>query len=144
MFKLTPFANTPRKRDDMVDFYDLIDDFFSTSPMRRSRNESFKLDVREEDKRYLIEADLPGVKKEEVKVSYDDQVLTIVIERQEEKEESKDNYLHRERYACSMRRALNLPDVNPQKIKARLDNGVLSVEAEKSEVQDHSYVIDVE
>lgn len=143
MFKLTPFSSSPRKRDEFVDFYNLVDDFFS-SPFRSIRGDSFKLDVKEEEKHYLIEADVPGIKREEIKISYNDDVLTIAIERDEEKEEKTENYLHRERQVCSMKRSLNLPGVDPQKVKAKLEEGVLKVIAEKSEVQEHSYVIEVE
>ncbi len=144
MFKLTPFSTTPRKRDDFLEFTEMFDDFFRVSPFRRGRYDSFKLDVRDEDKHYLIEADLPGVKKDELKVSYNDQVLTIAIERKEEKEAQEENYLHRERYAYSMQRSINLPDVDPSKVKARLEEGVLKVVAEKSDIQERSTLIDVE
>lgn len=144
MFKLTPLSNSLRRRDDdFVDFYNMIDDFFST-PLRPLRNENFKLDVKEDDNEYLIEADLPGIKKEDVKISYDDQVLMISVERNEEKETKQDNYIHRERQVCSMKRALNLPNVDKSQIKARLEDGVLKVTAKKTEVQDQSYVIEVE
>jgi HSP20 family protein len=143
MFKLTPFNTQPSKNDNFVDFYNVIDDFFN-APFRSIRHDSFKLDVREEEKAYLIEADLPGIRKEEVKVSYDDQTLTINVERNEEKEEKKEQYLHRERKICSMKRALHLPDIDPSKVKASLSEGVLKVVAEKQEVQEHGYVIDVE
>lgn len=144
MFKLTPLSNTLRRRDDdFVDFYNMIDDFFST-PLRTLKTENFKLDVKEDDSEYLIEADLPGINKEDVKISYDDQVLMISVERNEEKEEKQENYIHRERQVCSMKRALNLPNVDKSQIKARLENGVLKVMAKKTEVQDQSYVIEVE
>jgi HSP20 family protein len=145
MFKLTPFENSLRKRDDeFVNFYNLIDDFFSTSPLRSMRQTNFRLDVKEEDNKYLIEAELPGVKKEDIKLSYDDNVLTISIEHNEEKEDKKENYIHRERHMCSMKRALNLPGIDPAKMKARLEDGVLKVVADKQEIKDQSYVIEVE
>ncbi len=146
MFKLTPFSASPRKRDDFVDFYDVLDDFFSTSPFRTMKHDTFKIDVRDEDKFYAIEADLPGVERDEVKVSYDDQTLSISVERKEEKEDKDTDgkYLHRERRVCSMKRSIYLPEVDPAKIKARLEDGVLKVLAEKTEAQASGYVIDVE
>ena len=145
MFKLTPFNSSLRKRDDdFVDFYNMIDDFFSASPLRSMRTTNFRLDVKDEDKHYLIEADLPGVKREDIKLSYDDSILTISIEHNEEKEEKQENYIHRERQMCSMKRAINLPNVDPSNIKARLEDGVLKVTATKQEIKDHSYVIEVE
>ena len=143
MFKLTPFSSSPNKSDEFVDFYNLVDDFFA-SPFRSMRGETFKLDVKEQDNQYLIEADVPGINREEIKISYSDDVMMISVERNEEKEDKAENYLHRERRVTSMKRSLNIPGVNPQKIKAKLENGVLKVMAEKSEVQEHSYVIEVE
>lgn len=146
MFKLTPFSASPRKRDDYVDFYDAIDDFFGSSPFRSLRNDTFKLDVKEEDKSYVIEADLPGVDRENIKVNYDDQTLMISVEHKEEKEEKddNDNYLHRERRACAMKRAIHLPDVDPSNVKAKLNNGVLHIIAQKAEHVNEGYAIDVE
>ena len=143
MFKLTPFSASPKKSDEFVDFYNLVDDFFS-SPFRSIRHDSFKLDVKEEEKSYIVEADLPGVKREDIKISYQDDILSIAIEQDEKKEDQTETYLHRERRVCSMRRSLNIPGVDPQKIKAKLEDGVLKVTAEKSEVEEHSYVIDIE
>ncbi|TVP93974.1 MAG: Hsp20/alpha crystallin family protein [Acholeplasmatales bacterium] len=144
MFRLTPFTGTPTKRTQFSDFENLIDDFFSGMPMRTLRHDTFKLDVRQDGETYLIEADLPGVKKEEVHVSYDDGLFTIAVERQEETEDKHEGYLHRERRMSSMKRSINLPDLDPQQIKARLEEGVLKVVAEKQAVQDTRTVIDIE
>ena len=144
MFRLTPFTSTPAKRTQFIDFENLIDDFFSGMPMRSLRHDTFKLDVRQEGDTYLVEADLPGVKKEELNVSYDDGLFTISVERQEETEDKQDNYLHRERRMCAMKRSINLPDLDPSRIKARLEEGVLKIVAEKQAVQETRTVIDIE
>lgn len=146
MFKLTPFNTSSQKRDNFVDFYDVIDDFFNTSPFRSLRHDTFKIDVEEKDNMYEIVADLPGINKEDLNVSYDDQTLTIAVEKQDETEEKDEEkkYLHRERHQISMKRSLYLPNVDPSKIRAKLDQGVLTLHAEKTEVQDHGYVIEVE
>ena len=143
MFKLTPFTTSVKRRSDYDDFYNLVDDFFST-PFRSLAHDKFKIDVKEEENRYIIEADVPGVKKEEVKLSYQDDVLTISIDRQEQTESDNEGYLHRERRVCSMKRALNLTGLDPKNIKAKLEDGVLTVTAEKVKVEEHSYVIEVE
>ncbi len=143
MFKLTPFTTSPTKRDEFVDFYDIFDDFFK-APFRSLRHDTFKIDVREEEKMYLIEADMPGVKREDIKVAYDDQTLSIAVERKEDKEDKKENYLHRERTSVSMKRSIHLPGVDPKKVKAKLDEGVLKVIAEKTDGQDVGHVITVE
>ena len=143
MFKLTPFNASPRKRTEFDPFRDFFDDFFAPT---RLRYDTFKIDVEDNDNEYLIKADLPGVKKDEIKVSYDDQALRIQVERSEEKEDKDEekNYLHRERRVTSMARDIHLPDIDPSKLKAKLEDGVLNIRAEKSEVQDQGYVVDVE
>lgn len=144
MFKLTPFHTSPRKRTDYDPFRDFFDEFFT--PGRSLRYDTFKIDVEDNDNEYLIKADLPGVNKDEIKVSYDDQTLRIQVERTEENEDKDEekNYLHRERRVSSMARDIHLPDIDPSKLKAKLEDGVLNIRAEKSEVQDQGYVVDVE
>ena len=146
MFKLTPFNTSNKGKDQMVDFYNVIDDFFHTSPFRSLRHDTFKLDVEEQDNKYVVVADLPGINKEDLKVSYDDQTLTIKVVKTEEKEtnDEQKNYLHKERHQVSMKRSLYLPNLEAGKIKAKLENGVLTLHAEKVEVQDRSHVIEVE
>ncbi len=145
MFKLTPFNTSSTQKDAFTDFADIMDDFFNT-PFRSLRHDSFKIDVEEQDNQYLIHADLPGVKKDEIKVSYDDQTLNIEIQRDEKKEEDeKDkNYLHRERRVCAMRRSIHLPNIDPSKLKAKLEDGVLKILAQKTEVRDQGYMVEVE
>ncbi len=144
MVKLTTY-NTPRqRRNDLVDFYNMIDDFFISSPFRSTRNESFRLDVETNPDGYLVYADLPGVDKKEVRINYQDQVLTIEVERATEKEIDEKEFIHRERQLCSMKRSLHLPDVDVNKIKAKLDQGVLTVHAAKLDIVDSSKLIEVE
>ncbi len=145
MFKLTPFNTQPRRSRELTDFDNFIEDFFNT-PLRSLRHDSFKIDVEDTGEAYEIKADVPGISKDEIKVTYDDQVLNIAIEKREEnddKDEEK-NYLHRERRYASMQRSLHLPEVDPSNLKAKVDNGVLHIHAKKSEVQNQGYVVEVE
>lgn len=91
-----------------------------------------KLDVREEDNRIIIEADLPGVAEKDVAVTFTDGVLTIKGERKDEREEKKDNYHIAERSFGRFERVLRLPDgVDENAIEARFDQGVLKIVAPK-------------
>ena len=145
MWKLTPFSTSPRRtNNDLMDFNDLVDDFFR--PVRSLRHDTFKIDVEDKGDQYQITADLPGIAKDDLKVSYDDSLLTIEVNHEEEKEDNDEekNYIHKERRVASMRRQINLPDVDPSKLKAKLEDGILTIDAPKSEVQDQGYVVDVE
>jgi HSP20 family protein len=139
MLKLTSF-NPVKKEGRLFDTF--FDDFFDfPTPARIS---SFKLDVKEEDNCIVIEADLPGINKDEVKINYENDHLLIGVEKKEEKEEEKKNYLHRERMYSSMQRAVYLPDLDPQKVKAKLTDGVLKVTAEKKTIENKTNFIEIE
>jgi HSP20 family protein len=86
------------------------------------------VDIREEDDRYLVEAEMPGVSKEEVDVSVGEGVMEIVAKHETAEEEKKEGYLRRERSSLQFFRRLGLPeDVDPDSISAKLEAGVLHV-----------------
>lgn len=146
MFGLTPFnRNVIRRTDDQNSLSNWIDDFFSDDffPMRSLRHDTFKVDVKEEKDHYLIEADMPGVKKEEVALDYHDGYLTISINKNEEKEEDNKNYIHRERRTCSMHRTFNMGDLESDQIDASLKDGILTIKAPKAKVTETKTRIEI-
>ncbi|SRR5579871_168615 len=91
------------------------------------------IDVQETDKEYLLKADLPEVKKEDVKVDVKNGVLTVEGERKQEKEEKGKKFHRIERSYGKFVRRLALPtDVDPHKIAADYKDGVLNVHLPKS------------
>lgn len=92
------------------------------------------VDIVEDDKEYLIKTGLPEIKKEDVKVSVEDDVLTISGERSFEKEEKGKKYHRVERAYGSFARSFTLPeDADAQKVAAEFKDGVLRVRLPKSE-----------
>ncbi len=92
------------------------------------------VDIVEDDNEYLIKAELPDVKKDEVKVTVQDDVLTITGERQYEKEEKEKKYHRVERAYGSFARSFTLPeDADGEKVAAEFKDGVLKVHLPKSE-----------
>ncbi len=92
------------------------------------------VDIVEDDNEYLIKAELPEVKKDEVKVTVQDDVLTITGERQYEKEEKEKKYHRVERAYGSFARSFTLPeDADGEKVAAEFKDGVLKVHLPKSE-----------
>jgi HSP20 family protein len=89
-------------------------------------------DISETDNEYLIRAELPAVKKEDVKVTIDSGILTIQGERKQEKE-AKDEKVHRvESFYGSFARSFGLPEnVNTDAIRCESTNGVLTVHVPK-------------
>jgi len=92
------------------------------------------VDISEDEKEYLIKAELPEVKKEDVKVSVQEGVLTISGERKSEKEE-KNKKFHRVEWAYgSFERSFTLPeDADADKVVGDFKDGVLKVHVPKSE-----------
>ena len=92
------------------------------------------VDITEDDKEYLIKADLPDVKKEDIKLTVQDEVMTISGERKYEKEEKGKKYHRVERAYGSFVRSFTLPeDADGSKVSAEYKEGVLKVHLPKSE-----------
>ena len=95
---------------------------------------SFKVDVSEDEKAIYIDADMPGMKKEDVKISMDEDVLTISAERTHEEEEKKKDYHRVERSYGSMSRSFSLGEnVDLDHVDATYENGELRVVVMKKE-----------
>jgi HSP20 family protein len=90
-------------------------------------------DIVDEGDKYVIKTDMPGVKKDEVKLSVSDNSLEISAQHKEEEEEKKKNYLRKERSEVSYYRTLPLPEkVVSDKTQAKLTNGVLNITIPKA------------
>lgn len=136
MYRIKPY-----KRSNVFDVMDVFDDFFSDS--RRTYG-NLKIDVRDLEKEYIVDVDVPGVNKEDIEVHFENERLMISINKEEETEEKNENYIHRERYTENVKRSVYLKDVDPKKFKAKLENGVLTINAEKLEDKISKYMIDIE
>jgi len=130
-----------------LDVWDPFADFFpSTALSAPIRSETAKetaafanarIDWRETPEAHIFKADLPGVKKEEVKVEVEDgNVLKISGQRSREKEEKTDTWHRVERSSGEFLRRFRLPDNSKvDEVKASLENGVLTVTVPKAEVK---------
>ena len=101
-----------------------------------SAERPLKVDIRDEGDRYLLEADMPGVSRENVHVDVNDGVMTISAEVNESKE-STDNgrYVYRERRYGRTSRAFNLDGIREEDITAEFKDGVLRLNLPKVEAQ---------
>ena len=91
-------------------------------------------DITETDSAYLVKAEIPGVAKEDVKVTLQDGVLTIAGERHKEKEEKNKKFHRIERSYGSFMRSFRIPDdVDESAVKAEFKDGILNVTLTKSE-----------
>ena len=127
---------------EMEELQNRLSNLFSRFPTRMGddKEESIStaewaplVDITEDDKEYLIKAELPDVKKEDVKVSVENGRLTITGERKFEKEESK-KYHRVERLYGRFVRSFIVPDIaEADKVSAEFADGVLKVHLPKSE-----------
>lgn len=103
------------------------------------------LDVSEDEKNYIVKADLPGVKKEDVEISVAENVLSLKGERKEENSQKDKNYYHFERRFGTFQRFLKLPaQTDASQIKAVYKDGVLEISIPKpEEVKPKQIKIDV-
>jgi len=117
----------------------VFDDFFDFPSMPRQQQaiSVMKTDVREHENGYELDVDLPGIKKENVKVKLEDGYLTISASTAQNNDEKdkKGNYIRRERFSGSYSRSFYVgEEVKETDIKAKFDNGVLQLSIPKPEV----------
>ena len=121
--------------NDSFDLWDpFFEDFFAF-PREVRRNDLMKSDVREDDKQYHIDIDLPAINKENVQVELKDGYLTIHAEELREHDETKSGkYIRRERFVGKFSRSFYVgEDVEEKDITANLTDGVLTLDINKVE-----------
>lgn len=125
MYGLTPFNGG----------YSVFDAFndFERSFMKDQSFALGRTDVKEEDSRYVMETELPGYNKEDIKIDIDGSVLTLSAEHSENKEDkdSEGKYLRRERTFGSYRRSFDISGVDADNISAEYKNGILTLSLPK-------------
>ena len=124
MFELTPFGYR------RVSAYNPFREFEEMS--RRFWNDSdvsaFRTDITEKDGNYILDAELPGFKKEDISIDIDKECLTISAERKsEESEEGEGSFIRRERYYGSYSRSFNVRGIDTDAITAAYHDGVLTL-----------------
>ena len=94
-------------------------DFFGSS--------AFRVDVKEKDDHYELEAELPGVPQDQIELTVDNNMLTIAANMNAEKKEEKENYVYSERRSGRYQRSCDLTGINDQDITASYQDGILRV-----------------
>lgn len=129
-------ANELRNRD-FDDFapLDFFDNFGKNFFKSMTEGSSMKTDIRENEKYYQVSAELPGFKKENIDLNYDNGTLTVTGKHNVDKEQKdeKGNLIRQERSYSNVSRQFYLPNIDRDKISASYDGGVLKVTLPKSE-----------
>ena len=125
------------RRDDLDDVFDRMQKMFNQFQDFTELNQAMPVNMKEEDDRIIITADMPGIRKEDINLKADDSGVEISAEASEEIREENEKYLRKERSSRQYRRKVSWPtQVDPETIKAKYEDGVLTVEAEKEESED--------
>jgi HSP20 family protein len=88
-----------------------------------------RTNIEELENEYLVTVEVPGVSKKDINIDYEDNYLTISVEKKEEISDKK--YLRKEITEASYQRSFYLENVNEDKIKAKLEDGILNIKIEK-------------
>ena len=119
MFELTPYST----RRSMMDPFNFFSDFFGTNnaPME------LRTDITDKGDSFVLEADLPGFKKDDIKIDLENDRLTIKAERHSNTETTKNGYVRRERSFGSFERSFVVSGIDTAGIKANYTDGVLTL-----------------
>lgn len=120
---------------------DLFDDFFNDDFMMRPFRSTtqyqpvMKTDVRELDNAYELDMELPGFKKEDIRIDLKDGYLTVSASRNVDNSEKDDNgkYIRQERYVGTTNRSFYVGDIKPDDIGAKYEDGVLRLTVRKEQ-----------
>ncbi|WPC41895.1 heat shock protein Hsp18 [Clostridium sp. JS66] len=138
MFDMIPFRrnNSINKRGDDI-FDSFLNNFFGDDMFYPSNistfGNGFKVDLKEDENNYMIEADLPGIKKENIDINLNNNYLTISAKRQDDVEDKNGNYVRRERRYGEFKRSFYIDNVDETTIDASFSDGVLKVILPKKE-----------
>lgn len=123
----------PRRND-----FDLFDDMFRDPFFERGEHKLMKTDIKENENSYVIDIDLPGYDKNDIKIDVEDGYLNVQASMNSEKnEDEKEKFVRRERFYGECSRSFYVGDnIETEDVKASFRNGILSLEIPKKEEQE--------
>lgn len=140
MFELMPLSRNERKLMNMFDDFDRA--FFQDLDKSVL---SCRTDVLDKGDRYVLQAELPGFRKEDIHIDIDGDSLTVRAEHSEETKEEKPNFIRRERHSGTYTRSFDVSGVEVENISAKYENGVLELALpKKGEVRPASRSVNID
>lgn len=136
MFGMVPYrrynGSIQRNEDYFNNFFQSFfsDDTF-TPVIFKNRN--FNVDVKEDENQYTVEADLPGIKKEDITLEYQNNYLTISAKRNNITEDKTSSYVKQERNYGEFKRTFYIDNVDENSVNASFKDGVLSISMPKKD-----------
>lgn len=127
--------------------FDLFDEMFRDPFFEGSESKVMKTDIKEKKDKYLIDIDLPGYDKEDIKMEISDGYLTVhaSVNKEVDDEKEKGKYVRKERYVGECSRSFYVGEnVSEDEIKAKFKNGTLTIEVpkkdDKKELPEKKYI----
>lgn len=139
-YDLKPFGRDYFDMTPSELFRDFRRQFFSNFP----DEQSIKTDISEKDDRYELKAELPGFSKDQIDISYENDMLIISAENNQVNEEKDDEgkVIQKERSYSNVKRMYSLNNIDEDNIEAKFEDGILSVDLPKTE-NNQRKVIDI-
>ncbi len=137
--RYNPHSAAQRNQTDFSD--PMFDDFFApfaymNETLAKNRDLDPKVDIFENDNKIFINAEMPGIAKEDINVEVKGKVLTLSGERKSEEEIDEKNLYRRECHYGSFERSFTLPfDVESEDVKGQFNNGILKLEIAKPKAE---------
>ena len=139
MFGLTPFDRKNSGLEPAGNYRSDLDPFFdrffggSMAPVFGGAFNQMKVDIRETKDAYILDADLPGIKKDQIHLDVDEDHLLISVEADENYETKSEGYICRERRSGRFAISFPLTNIDAANISASLENGTLTVTLPKKD-----------
>jgi len=124
MYELIPFGG-----ESFFNYFDNFEKSFWGNTQKTVG--TFKTDVLDKGDKYLLQAELPGFKKEDIYIDLEGNYLTIQASHTRESENNSDKIVRKERQYSSFSRSFNVSGINTNAIKAEYNNGILELELPK-------------
>ena len=116
--------------------FDLFDDFFDDNFFNKKEKNLMKTDIKEKKDKYVIEMDLPGFEKENIKLELNNGYLTISGKQENKIDEEEEKYVHKERFYGECTRSFYVGDnIKEEDINAEFKNGILKIDIPKKQEQ---------
>ena len=126
MFELITFERHTRNLS-AFDPFRMLDEMDRRLMSNAPAVTAFRTDVLDTGDAFKLESELPGFKKEDIKIDIENDCLTISAERKADNKEEKENYIKRERFYGSFSRSFDVSGINVDSIEATYNDGVLTV-----------------
>lgn len=130
MYSMMPYRDRSRTFNDLGTFGGLMRLLDDMTPSWNSN--LFRTDILDQGDHFTLQAELPGVKKEDIQLDVKDGRLTISTSYEQDAERKDERYLCRERRSGSMRRSFQLDGIDEEGISATFENGVLELTLPKA------------